>query len=83
MLSHIAQIPPTVNCFEFFGFDVLIDNSLRPWLLEVSKVRFTTNGSDSMTSIKAPILNKKVLNIKIYLNDTSYAYFAIIFRPLN
>lgn len=36
VLSHVSQIPPTTNCFEFFGFDVLIDNALRPWLLEVS-----------------------------------------------
>lgn len=35
ILSQVHQIPPTVNCFEFFGFDVLIDSSLRPWLLEV------------------------------------------------
>lgn len=36
VLSHATQVPETVNCFDFFGFDVLIDDDLRPWLLEVS-----------------------------------------------
>lgn len=37
ILSQAANIPKSSNCFEFFGFDVLIDKNLKPWLLEVKR----------------------------------------------
>ena len=36
ILFQSSSVPCTTNCFEFYGFDVLVDENFKPWLLEVS-----------------------------------------------
>lgn len=34
--AHAQYVQGRSNCFQLFGFDILIDNKLNPWLLEVN-----------------------------------------------
>lgn len=34
--AHKMFVPHPNNCFELYGFDILIDDNLKPWLLEIN-----------------------------------------------
>jgi len=50
------------NCFEVFGYDILIDSELKPWLLEVNLSPSLACESPLDTTIKANLISD-TLNI--------------------
>lgn len=44
------------NCFETYGFDVLLDENLRPWLMEVNVSPSLNNGSPLDKRIKTALM---------------------------
>lgn len=44
------------NCFELFGFDILIDSDLKPWLIEVNLSPSMAGESPLDMSIKSNLL---------------------------
>jgi len=36
VIQSLKKLPNKNNCFELLGYDILIDNELKPWLLEVN-----------------------------------------------
>ncbi|KAK4879445.1 hypothetical protein RN001_007591 [Aquatica leii] len=77
VLSNATQVPQTVNCFEFFGFDVLIDNTLRPWLLEVNLGPALGNDCDVDTLVKKPMLHDMFDLLGFPLHNTGLSVFDI------
>lgn len=77
LLSHTAQIPTSVNCFEFFGFDVLIDSCLRPWLLEVNLSPALGNDCDADRTVKKPMLHDLFDLLGLPLYNTGLSVFNI------
>ncbi|KAF3424695.1 hypothetical protein E2986_04790 [Frieseomelitta varia] len=53
------------TCYELYGFDVLLDENLRPWLLEVNTLPSLQTDSPLDTAIKGALM-KDVLNMAGY-----------------
>ena len=57
------------NCFELFGYDILIDNELKPWIMEVNLSPSLSTDSKLDFKIKSNLV-KDILNLAgIYIFD--------------
>ena len=36
VINLLSTVPKSTNCFELFGFDILVDQEFKPWLMEVN-----------------------------------------------
>lgn len=50
------------NCFELLGFDILVDNNLKPWLVEVNRAPSLSCGSELDFDIKSKLI-KDLFNL--------------------
>ncbi|CAK1604023.1 unnamed protein product [Parnassius mnemosyne] len=58
LLAQAAGTPPARNCFEFYGFDVLLDESMKPWLLEVNLSPALAADCEADVLVKQPMLHE-------------------------
>ena len=65
VLTLLMQAPEVPNdrsnhCFELFGFDVLVDDNLKPWLLEVNFSPALGNDCPLDIAVKKPMLRDMI-----------------------
>lgn len=60
---------PKHNCFELFGFDVLVDSKLEPWLLEVNLTPALSCDSPLDQKIKANCISDLFTLIGVLTHD--------------
>ncbi|XP_020278073.1 probable tubulin polyglutamylase TTLL2 isoform X2 [Pseudomyrmex gracilis] len=77
ILSQAAAIPRSSNCFEFFGFDVLIDENLKPWLLEVNLSPALSNDCEIDSEVKKPLLHDLFDLLGLPVCNTGLSLFKI------
>ena len=55
------------HCFELYGFDVLLDDSCRPWLIEINASPSLSTNSQEDKVLKKNLI-KDVINIVLPLD---------------
>ncbi|XP_077977176.1 uncharacterized protein LOC144432771 [Glandiceps talaboti] len=56
-LPQAQSVPKSPNCFELFGYDILIDDNMKPWLLEVNFSPALGLDTQIDVNVKKPMLN--------------------------
>jgi len=63
VLSIIDQIPESEHSFEMFGFDIMLDEKLKPWLLEVNASPAIATKCREDEVVKIPLLHELIDNV--------------------
>ena len=62
---HYSNVASKYSCFELFGFDILLDSKLKPWLLEVNISPSLHSSSTLDLDVKSPLATE-VFNMARY-----------------
>lgn len=68
------SVPYRDNCFEILGFDVLIDENLRPWLLEINLSPSLNTDSNLDLTIKGAMLSEMFTMMGVVSLDQRFSF---------
>jgi len=54
--TNMRQVKNKTACFELYGFDIIMDSKLKPWLLEVNVCPSLSSSSPLDKTIKTKLL---------------------------
>ena len=74
LVSLIPEVPKTKNCFELLGFDVLIDEKLKPWLIEVNFSPALSSDGEAADIITKPHLIKDMMRLVNFSPEDAWRY---------
>ncbi len=60
LLIQANQVPKASNCFELYGFDVMIDENFKPWLLEVNFSPALSCDCQADSIVKKPMVHDMI-----------------------
>eukprot|EP00439_Symbiodinium_sp_Y106_P041227 s6059_g5.t1 len=64
-------VGPNQTCFELFGFDVLLDETLRPWLLEVNTCPSLSSSSPLDKRLKTQLVADMLTLARFFRSHTA------------
>lgn len=71
LLSIAPSVPSCPNCVELFGFDILIDQKFKPWLLEVNYSPALTLDCQADVTVKKGIISD-LIDLMNYTSTDSF-----------
>ncbi|KAI9344193.1 tubulin-tyrosine ligase family-domain-containing protein [Zopfochytrium polystomum] len=74
LLPVAAEVRSAADgCFELYGFDILLDDALRPWLLEVNMSPALSVDSEVDVEVKEPLLSDVIALLELSVKDAQRA----------
>ena len=61
------------HCFELYGYDILLDDNLKPWLLEINASPSLTASSSEDYALKVGYNSPAFLNLLLCLIDFEFS----------